>query len=255
MDIVKVLKYFSDLLKSRVGIFALVILVMAGVCLEVVKASTDSGNQTTVQFLVGGCLVIILITLGIAAVFAIKNPEAFGGKETIAAEMFSYCLRGLRYDYLRSHDGLTIRINVMQPVDVNGNKALCITLMDYREEYSDDERNRYWGVGRGKCGEAWQMKEQRYYDPDDRAKKAALAEMDDQHNSKLNSLQSVLSTPIVWEDKCIGILNLDSVYSGRETGVNDAGVQALFREAAQLVAPALSILARTKVKPSDDTSD
>jgi hypothetical protein len=246
MEIVKALKYLPEVLKSWLGVFALAIVVMAGLCLGAVTTSAKSVDQTTVRVLIVGCLVIVFFALCVIVFVAVKYQGAFDPQHSIAEEMVCYYLRGVRYHYLRSRNGLAVRINVMQPVVVDGHKMLHITLMDYRDAYHEDERTRYWREGKGKCGEAWQTKEQEYYAADDRSVKAAFVAMDAQYDQALNSLRSVLCTPILWGNECIGVLNFDSDRSGKETGVNDAGVQALFREAAVLVAPALSILARSR---------
>jgi len=62
----------------------------------------------------------------------------------------------------------------------------------------------------------------------------------------LEKLNSVLSTPIIWEDKCVGVLNLDSHGSASETGVNDPTIQSFFQGAAAHMAPALNVYVSQK---------
>ncbi|HVW11879.1 MAG TPA: hypothetical protein VHC90_25025 [Bryobacteraceae bacterium] len=179
MDFFKALQYLPKVMKSWVGVLALAIVVMAALCLKAATTNSESANQETVRLLVGGCLIIICFALGLIVLVAIKYPQAFAQEDSIGldARLLRYYLRGVRYDYLRSREGVTARINVMQLRDIDGDKALRITLVDYTDAYSEDETSRYWPQGRGKCGVAWQTGEQQYYAADDRSQRAAFVRM------------------------------------------------------------------------------
>jgi len=229
---------------KALAIFALlVICALAWLCWEVATASgVDHASKLIV---IGICLSGILLIFFFVAV---KGKPGIAEQASIDELLLVYFLRGVRHDYLLDRNASDGRINVMQPIEVDGTKKLGIKLMDYRDKYEDRELSHYWRLGYGKCGEAWAEKDQRYYAEGDTSKLAALAPMDTTAGSRSNELKSILSTPILWQGECIGVLNFDSPLPGKETGVSTNSVQALFDQAAKALAPALSLLASKSAK-------
>jgi hypothetical protein len=240
------LKFLWPVLKSPLGIFLGIIIVLAGACLT--ASMKGEQGSATIKLLIGGCLLIILCCLVLVYFLVDRHGEdLFGKNHAIDPIMVCYYLRGVRYQYLNDgRSALKFRVNIMQPTTVRGDQALTITITDYANEFSSTELQRYWLKGQEKCGDAWQTKTQQYYAIDDGSAKAAFNASKNAEGASPTELQSVLSTPILLQStgKCIGVLNFDSPHPAKDTGVNQGTVQALFSEAARLIAPALSRVGR-----------
>jgi hypothetical protein len=158
-----------------------------------------------------------------------------------------YYLRGIRECYFhRLHDSdrtppKHIRLNIMlvQPVvgEMLSEKALKIVHVDYPNLFSNDEFIDEYPIGNAKCGEAWQLKQLRFWATDQpQTRKVPVRKKTSQ---RAQSCQSVVSSPFFCEGECIGVLNLDSEEDSRSTHVQLPIIQDLLAEAAREIVPLL----------------
>ena len=162
-----------------------------------------------------------------------------------------YFLRGIKETYLRylrdvGRSNLpSVRLNIMIPQTQDNTRAetLKIVFTDYFDDFYEAEIYKEYLKGEAKCGQAWKEKRQTVFDADITSKETRFEPMSiEPSQEKLLTLKSVLSTPVLWRNEIIAIINFDSYQGGKETLVNSVGVKTIFNEAAREIVPLLAIL-------------
>jgi hypothetical protein len=153
-----------------------------------------------------------------------------------------YFLRAVRDTYrLRLHaltreEGLLpdFRLNLMTPA---ADRSLYIACVDYESAFHELEFDKSWAQGEGKCGRAWQQNVQSLYGADLNIAEAGRVEMDEQTTPPTaRDLKSVLSTPVLWQDCPVAVLNFDSGAPAKQTLVHDDCIRECFLMASWRVA-------------------
>lgn len=160
-----------------------------------------------------------------------------------------YFLRGIRetyYHHLRETSVKRlpkVRTNIMFPIKQKWKKIpiLQISIADYFHEYTETELEEKWYQNQGKCGIAWEQKKQHIYAADIKSEDTQFQRMGEK-SKQTCQLQSVISTPVLWNDKCIAVLNMDSYHSGKDTLVHTEGVKTIFREGSLEIAALIGVL-------------
>jgi hypothetical protein len=116
-------------------------------------------------------------------------------------------------------------------------EALKIQHVDYDGQFSADEYNERYTIGKGNCGEAWRLGFLRPWASD--LPEPERVDMTGVASQAAKSCQSVLSSPIRCRGKCIGVLNLDSTEDSKSTHIQLQLVQRLLAEAAREIVPIL----------------
>lgn len=157
-----------------------------------------------------------------------------------------YLLRGIKETYLRrlvelsQPPNIKVRLNIMarEPERTDEDCSLRIVAADYWNDYQDVEKYDKWHAGEGKVGEAWETARPAIYTPGIRSKKGGFVREGKKH-MRAYDIKSVLSTPILWKDQPIAILNMDSCHKAKETLVHRETVQDLFMAGARELASLL----------------
>ncbi|MGA7732414.1 MAG: TIR domain-containing protein [Chloroflexia bacterium] len=161
-------------------------------------------------------------------------------------ERVVYFLRGIKETYLRHLSDMGLlpvraRLNIMAPNkhDHQAPSLLQIIYADYLADYNEEELKDGYKQGQGKCGQAWQNGKQAIYARDIRSEITEFVDMGKDKSENAQVLSSVLSTPIVYGDQLIAILNVDSWQPGKETGVHTVAVGNIFENSAHKLGPLL----------------
>lgn len=238
--------------------FALVVLVTEFMML-MAAVQVGAGGDRTFLFVSGVVLLTMLIL--IVSVLLYFRPWVLTGDPPPAPIIkqltpppyenttppVRYFLRGVRECYFHvisdAHLPLPqeIRFNIML-ADLPNTKrpeqqVLRIRHMDYSNDFETDELLLEYKVGEGNCGEAWRLCQLRAWASDLTAVKRMP--MDDITSPKAESRNSVLSCPILCDNECFGVLNLDSGESSTTTHVQNPMIQNLLAEAAREIVPLL----------------
>jgi len=155
-----------------------------------------------------------------------------------------FLLRGARETYLRGarrENGeieIAMRIDVMLPDKAD--EAIAIEYCDYLEHFTDAERKNRWLKHEGQCGRAWATGHQEFYLADVRSPKSEFHAMGSKAGElQLKMLDSVLSTPVFWNQLVIGVLNVDSQQANSATRFMSDATLRVFRDCAECLAPLL----------------
>lgn len=129
-----------------------------------------------------------------------------------------------------------IRINLMI-LTRKENKSFmkihaCYTI-DQSDAYSTAEKEFEWGYNSGCCGKAWASKEQRYFPSDSFDGEIFTQKFTDEQINFTKRAKSILSTPILKDDKVIAILNLDSEESINVVKFKDTSLNSTIQEEAR----------------------
>lgn len=158
--------------------------------------------------------------------------------EALGSRFIRFYLRGMKETYYQHvgeyvwDDQIKVRFNIMTPVNDTDDETLKIIYVDYPQDYYQEEFKRDWHAGEGKCGEAWETKEQVVYAADIESEKTRFTNMD-MSEPFATGIQSVLSTPIVYQDKRIGVLNVDSLFGCEKTKLHQDSVSELCQDGAR----------------------
>jgi hypothetical protein len=149
-----------------------------------------------------------------------------------------YFLRAIRDTYtervrLLSTVPTHFRLNLMTPAS---DSSICIACVDYESLFHEDEFDIEWNEDNGgKCGHAWKHCVQTLYGgPELMVADSALEPMPD-WPSRVPDPQSVLSTPVLWREQRVGVLNFDSLLPAGKTFVHHDAIRECFLMAAARV--------------------
>jgi hypothetical protein len=119
-------------------------------------------------------------------------------------------------------------------------KRLRIVSVDYESHYQEQEFEKLWSEGEGKCGKAWKDGVQAIYGSDLEVADAGLVPMSkDALPRRARDRKSVLSTPVSWREVPVGVLNFDSGFAAKETKIHEDGIRECFLMAATRLADLL----------------
>jgi hypothetical protein len=152
-------------------------------------------------------------------------------------------LRGIKETYYRTldidfHRCPPVRFNIMVPN--HQNDILTIRFVDDDSYYTPAELTKAWLPGEGKCGAAWKENSQQIYASDSNTPERFLEPMEDSTRTKFMELRSVVSTPIHYGGRIVGILNFDSKHDSNITKIQEKKIHSLFSDLAQQIGLLLS---------------
>jgi hypothetical protein len=173
----------------------------------------------------------------LAAHFLVEERQRWGQMRMNVG----YFLRAVRDTYVNRLKSLrpsitipNFRLNLMTPAS---DRALCIACVDYESDFHEKEFEKRWLEGEGKCGHAWQHGIQAIYGEGLHIAEAGLTKMRGDALPRIaRDRRSVLSTPVVWRETPVGVLNFDSAEPARRTLVHNDAIRECFLMAAGRVA-------------------
>lgn len=185
-------------------------------------------------------------------------------------KVFEYSLQGLHGDYLYERMRLNnspdevlpdVRNNIMilTKSKVNAHKREEYLKMYYSfilrspnpEIYSNKEMEIRWHKGEGNCGRTWEKQETKIYKKYDPAFNESELGLTSEQKSCTDKIAYVLSVPLVYNKKVIGVLNFDSIYKDPDPKFDDPKIKKLIEENASQLAHIIKfpIYDRNYVKP------
>jgi hypothetical protein len=255
-------------IKTPIGFFALVVVVIESF-LAWNAAWAGAGWDRTFLIISGVALLASLML--VVAFLAYSKPWVLSGQPpppppainvielkpppySTTTEPIRYFLRGIKETYLRTlYDAgwdtpKHLRVNVMLVVShgsgASAEQVLVLRYVDYPAHFKEEEYGSFYRKGEAKCGSAWKLLQQTYYAVDRDEEEARFVKMR-ATNPVAYSHKSVLSTPIIIQDQCIAVLNLDSDEPSSTTWVHRDMVQNVFYLGAKEIVPLLFPMARS----------
>jgi len=109
--------------------------------------------------------------------------------------------------------------------------------------YSVEEREVLWGIGDGACGYAYKTGQIAFYDAHNKELKTLANRLTPQQQMVNNRIGSVVSVPIWLHGIIIGVLNIDSPRTMKETKFKDPYVHKILKGYASSIAIPCAIFA------------
>jgi hypothetical protein len=93
------------------------------------------------------------------------------------------------------------------------------------DAYSGSEKEMKWYKGKGASGFSWELQQQHIFDEVDSRFKKPSSTLNDAQKQTVGHVKSIISTPLWHDGQIVGIFNLDSEESVRETHFLNNDVQ------------------------------
>lgn len=156
-------------------------------------------------------------------------------------EFINYLLRGIRHTYLAAlaeqdvSGRVQIRVSIMAP-DGSSDGAVTIYFCDHKSEYTVEELRGRWLTLQGQAGLAWHTNQQHAWAIDGSDPRHEFQDMGER-SANVKDLKSVISTPLEYEARRIGLLNVDSYQPGAASRLHTVLAENIFARAATEIAP------------------
>ena len=196
------------------------------------------GSRTSIYAYV---LVVILILSLSYIQFQKAKKKIKLNRNNNLIDTVGYLLKGIKHTYFSQFDDrdFEVRLNVMAP-DPSKKDTIGIFFYDNKNLYNENEFKDRYRQHEGKSGKAWAIGRQQIYAPelpDDEVQYVSM----EAKSSSVRDLRSILSTPILINDKVVGILNIDSNYPAHVTHFHNSTVQTILKNAANEIASFISL--------------